>query len=82
MNPDQLKPLLLVGLVETVKSDRAQQPLAACLQYSVVRKLLSVEAGHAASLPLVSPVPRPTPVPTSDPLKRLVPKGFGRYRHG
>lgn len=82
INPDRLETLLIVGLVETVTTDRSQRRLPDCLHYSVVRRLLSSEAGHVTEGPLVSPAPRPTPAPTCDPHKRQLPQGFGRYRRG
>jgi hypothetical protein len=62
--------LLIIGEIATVTSGRDQADLPNGLQYSVVRSLLSVEAGHVAARtvaktvgpkPLLEPDPIPTP---------------------
>lgn len=53
MRPDRIaltryEPLLLVAEVETVEMTRMQEKLPASLRYSVIRRLVGVEAGKVA----------------------------------
>jgi hypothetical protein len=81
MNPDCLAALLITAEIETVTKDRRQRDLPPSLHYSVVRRLLHVDAGHAVDL-APKPAPKPIPVPTRSSPRRLVAKAFGGSRHG
>lgn len=51
---ERLEPLVIVARVETVTVDSRQKSIPELLQYSVVRDLLRIEAGHAKPLPCLT----------------------------